>query len=119
MKGLDGLAVTAAEVSNISSARRRLTLLKQIGGQHAPITISREFFAERAVSLATFAQAEQLMLTIDIRAEAAKRVKLTHQDEFLFELFDSLKSRYGTMRDQEKHAIYDIIKAMCDLALAY
>ncbi len=108
------------EVANLDRLKKRISLLRRTLGDDALIIESSPFFMEYAEKILeeNVAEREKFFLDIDIRAEySARKGKIEKNDEFMFDLTDSIRSHYLKAHNKEREEVYCQVKTMLSCVL--
>lgn len=106
------------EISNLDRLTKRLSLLKQVEGEEASLVLATPFFMEFQETIVT--RNEKALMDMDFRAEIKKRnIKVSKQDEFGFELSDSIREHYRRSSSSDKDTMYSDLKKLFECCIEY
>ncbi len=110
------------EMANLDRLKKRVSLLKSTVGDIAPIQLAAPFFINFSENILNpdAAERDRFFMDIDARAEYIKYSGAIHkQDEFAFELSDSMRVHYKNTNAQERNDIYNKVVSMLRCVAEY
>ncbi len=110
------------EIVNLDRLKKRISILKSTLGDTILIQLAAPFFLNFSeVILNPDARArDEFFMNMDVRAEYLKyRSTVAKQDEFVFELSDSVRSHYRNINQAERDGIYNKVTSMLRCAIEY
>jgi hypothetical protein len=97
------------EVANLDRLKKRIGLLLNTNGEQSLLVESSPFFIQFRERILERDQnkRDNFFLTMDVRAEYLKiKSEVAREDEFVFELTDSIREHYKKIPQNEKDEIY-------------
>jgi hypothetical protein len=110
------------EVANLDRLRKRISWLKAALGDTGTISLAAPFFINFSEIILNPNEAErnEFFLTMDVRAEYLKyNAVVSKQDEFIFELSDSIRKHYKNTTASERAGIYNKVTSMLRCSIEY
>lgn len=108
------------EVANLKRLKQRISLLKSGVGEHALLHEAYPFFIQFRDDILDRERYEHLVLNVDVRAEyLKKRSKIKPEDEFAFNLTDSIREHYNKTKTIEKDGVYLDVKKIFNCCIEY
>lgn len=112
-----------AEKLSLQKLRNRLSLLRSSTSDGAELVVSKstDFFNKYSDRITNRASGEKLLSTVDFRAEYVelKGADAQAEDQHLFDLADSIRSRYISASAEEKDYLYDALLNLHNLSVQY
>ena len=106
------------EIANLDRLKKRLALLRSTTGDNQPLILATPFLMEYKEEI--LQRNEAALMQMNFRAEVEKRnLKVTKQDEFAFELSDSIREHYKKSSQVEKDSTYTDLKNLFMCCLEY
>ncbi len=110
------------EMANLDRFKKRISLLKSTVGDIAPIQLTAPFFISFSENILNpdMTERDKFFLDMNVRAEYSRHMgAISKQDEFAFELSDSVRAHYKNLSVQERDDIYKKVVAMLRCAIEY
>ncbi len=102
---------SSVELANLDRLKKRISLLKQLQGDAVLIVECTPFMLEYRDQI--LSRDEIFFTTMDIRAEYLKKKKIVDkQDEFIFDLTDTIRTQYNKATQTEKDDVYGKVKVL-------
>jgi hypothetical protein len=107
------------ELATLDRLRKRISLLKQTMGADALIQAGCNNLITYSKQILN--REEEFFNTMDLRAEYKKLlgVDAPSQDEFIFQLGDSIKVMYNKSTQIEKDTLYELVKTLFNTSVEY
>jgi hypothetical protein len=119
LKNIESLLKTDVDKANIDRLRKRIGVVKSTIGVSEPLSLAHGFFLEYYDQIKS--RDEDFFMSMDAKAEAKKhsKKKISSQDEFVFDLVDSIKKSYVSAADSERDILYSDVKKLLKCALEW
>jgi len=106
------------EIANLDRLRKRISLLKQTQGDSVLIVECTPFMLEYREQILN--RDEVFFNTMDVRGAYLKKKKtVDKQDEFIFDLTDTIRTQYNKASQAEKDDVYNKIKTLFNDCIEY
>ncbi len=106
------------EIANLDRLRKRISLLKQTQGDSVLIVECTPFMLEYREQILN--RDEVFFNTMDVRSAYLKKKKtVDKQDEFIFDLTDTIRTQYNKASQAEKDDVYNKIKTLFNDCIEY
>ena len=106
------------ELANLDRLKKRISLLKQLQGENVLLIECTPFMLEYREQI--LSRNEIFFTTMDIRAAyLVKKKSVDKQDEFIFDLTDTIRTQYNKATQTEKNDVYARVKTLFNACIEY